>query len=412
MLLNRPRAIAWLTECRLDAVVATSWVNVLYLTGYYLWLQPVFKAYMASPGAGDELARLFGVVTSKGTSRLILDKNCELNAAEFPMADRFVYGPDPPVVPAESPGRVAVRDSLLRTPHRFPVAIEALVAAIKAEGMTSGSIGVEMSGLSPEDRIVLQSALPRAELLDAGNLLRIVRMVKSDEEVRRLRRAAEINELAANESLALAAPGCQLQDLAAAYRSAAAREGADFDHFAFSQQGVGFATESSYPVSERETIYIDFGCNYKHYLSDAGVTLAVGSFPEFERRTHQTLVDSIQTGAEQLIPGQKASSVQAAMMRLITQSKIASCFVHGHGIGLELRDHPILVPDSGRKIRDGCIELPADLPLESGMVINLEAPLFEFGGAAFQIEQTYLVTAQGGVPLTNRDLSIPRLAPH
>jgi Xaa-Pro aminopeptidase len=152
-------------------------------------------------------------------------------------------------------------------------------------------------------------------------------------------------------------------------------------------------------------MFIDFGCNYRHYLSDAGVTLAAGSLPERELEAHRVLVDSIRAGAELLTPGRKASSVQAGMIQVLSHANLTSCFAHGHGIGLELRNYPILVPDTGRTIRDDCIELPADLPLENGMVINLEAPLFEHDGAAFQVEQSYLVTPGGGEPLTSRDLN-------
>lgn len=405
MLLNRTRAVDWLAECRLDAVVATTWVNVLYFTGYYLWLQPLFKSYMASPGAGDELAPLYAIVTASGDSQIVVGEGCELNAGEIPALKRFVYGPGQSAAVAASASQAADGAGFERTANRFPTAADALVAAIKSAGISSGRVGIEMTGFGAADRSAMESALHCIEILNASNLLRIIRMVKSDEEIYRMRRAAEINELAANECLALATPGCQMLDLVAAYRATAAQAGADFDHYAFSQRGVGFATESPYRSSDRETMFVDFGCNYRHYLSDAGVTLAVGGLPEHERETHRVLVECIRTGAELLTPGRKASTVQAAMNQVLSQANLTSCFAHGHGIGLELRDYPILVPDTGRTIRDDCVELPADLPLENGMIINLEAPLFEYRSAAFQVEQSYLVTPQGGEPLTGRDLS-------
>ena len=40
-----------LEQCGLEGLVACSWQNILYLSDFYVWLQPVFKEYMANPGA-------------------------------------------------------------------------------------------------------------------------------------------------------------------------------------------------------------------------------------------------------------------------------------------------------------------------------------------------------------------------
>jgi hypothetical protein len=54
MLLNLPRTTAYMEECRLDALIASSWPNILYFSDVYVWLQPVFKEYMAKPGSSDD----------------------------------------------------------------------------------------------------------------------------------------------------------------------------------------------------------------------------------------------------------------------------------------------------------------------------------------------------------------------
>jgi Xaa-Pro aminopeptidase len=46
--------------------------------------------------------------------------------------------------------------------------------------------------------------------------------------------------------------------------------------------------------------------------------------------------------------------------------------------------------------------MPADLPLEADMVLNLETPLYLSGAASLHLEQTFLVTPAGAqllVPL-------------
>jgi Xaa-Pro aminopeptidase len=98
-------------------------------------------------------------------------------------------------------------------------------------------------------------------------------------------------------------------------------------------------------------------------------------------------------------PGVRASAVREAMRMRLADDGITACFAHGHGFGLETRDYPIIVEDTGLHLHDDCIDLPADLPLEADMVINLETPLYLSGAASLHAEQTFLVTPTGTQPL-------------
>ena len=69
--------------------------------------------------------------------------------------------------------------------------------------------------------------------------------------------------------------------------------------------------------------------------------------------------------------------------------------------------YPIIVPDNGLRIRDACIDLESDLPLEENMVVNLEASIAHFGVGDTHLEQSLLVTANGCRPLVPHDRSKP-----
>jgi Xaa-Pro aminopeptidase len=94
-----------------------------------------------------------------------------------------------------------------------------------------------------------------------------------------------------------------------------------------------------------------------------------------------------------------ASAARGAMKTRLAEHGITNCFAHGHGFGLDVRDYPIIVDDTGLRLRDDCIDMPADLPLEVDMVINLETPLYLSGAASLHLEETFRVTADGGQPL-------------
>jgi Xaa-Pro aminopeptidase len=127
--------------------------------------------------------------------------------------------------------------------------------------------------------------------------------------------------------------------------------------------------------------------------------VALAELPSSLAERYGSLREAIvEVGLCSLRPGIAASSVHQAMNGYLTDRGIVSCFPHGHGLGLELRDYPILVPDTGLTIRDECVEVPADLPLEPGMVVNLEVSLFAPGVGALDVEITALVTVDGCRP--------------
>ena len=70
----------------------------------------------------------------------------------------------------------------------------------------------------------------------------------------------------------------------------------------------------------------------------------------------------------------------------------------------------MLVPASGLVIRDDVVDVSADLPLEAGMVINLEAPVFAIGGWSAHCERSFVVTAAGSRPLIDQDRRAPLVA--
>jgi len=264
-----------------------------------------------------------------------------------------------------------------------------------------------MEALPPETNGFIRRALPTPSLKNCADLIRMIRMVKTAEEIRRLTRSAEVNEQAAMETLAMARPGRPVSEMADHYRGLAAQMGADFDHFAFGVRGLGMTTETNYQLAADDVLYVDYGCIYRYSFSDSGTTLAMGELPAELSERFAALRACMDAGGEALRPGAKASNVADAMVAALHDRGITASFPHGHGVGLEVRDYPVLVPDNGLRIKDDCVDLPSDLPLEADMVLNLEAPLFMPGVGSLHIEQSYVVTPQGSRPLVEQQRRRP-----
>ena len=412
MLFNRSRAIDYMREYDLDALVATSFANITYFTDYFCWIDPIFKEYMMVPGASSNLAQAYAVFPLEGEPALVLGPPFAVNAADLWVLDIHIFGDsglDVSLPPPELPDDVRRFHDLLTAPQINATPIDALVSILKQRGLTGGRIGLDAEDLPPETHDQIERALPRASLKNCTNLIRLIRMVKSEEELRRLTRSAEINEEVGMECLHMARPGMPIAELVRHYRARAGELGADFDHFAFGVRGLGMSTETNYQFAEDDLLYVDWGCIYQHYFSDTGTTLALREPEANMEARHAALRACMAAGSEALRPGAKASAAQGAMLQTLNDNGITITFPHGHGLGLEVRDYPILVADNGLRIKDDCVDVASDLPLEPDMVLNLEAMVSLAGIASLHIEQSFVVTAEGSRPLVPQDRSGPLL---
>jgi Xaa-Pro aminopeptidase len=411
---DRVRAASFMAAADVDAVVATSPANIRYLTGYWCWLAPLFREFMVRPGGSGALVQEnYALLPRDGDLCFVVEPYFALNAVGGWVSDVRVAGAGD-FVPANGrpslPPELGATLELLSDDRRPSDPAESLGAAIRERGLDRSRIGVELEGLTPSRIERLRRALPSAALLDCTNMLRLVRAVKTEGQIELLARAAGIAEGAAGAVVAAAGEASTLTELADAFRIALAQDGADIDHFSISFDGLGFATRGDHVLRSSSTHYFDFGCILDGWYSDAGTTIATGEPAAEALADHAAVRDAVAAGAAAIRPGVRASAVQREMQELLAGRGITRSFPHGHGLGIEVRDYPILVPDAGAAIRDDCIEMPADLPLETDMVVNLEACVLTLGSHSVQCEQTFVVTSGGSRQLVPQDREAPLAA--
>lgn len=410
MLFHKARATEYLKRCGLDVLIATSSANITYFSDYFCWIDPLFKEYMTTPGASSDLFQAFAIFPLEGDPALVLGPMFVVNAADSWVRDVVIFG-DPGMdstLSARAPEGVDPDlYQMLLQPSQHATPTDALLSVLQARGLTAGRIGIEMNGLTPKARAALLPALPNAQIKDATELIRMIRAVKSQDEIARLTKAAEISEKAGMQSLALAQPGRRISEVIEAYRVKIAEMGADFDHFAYGKAGMGIATEPDYVLRDYDVMYVDWGCLYQHYFSDTGTTLAIAQPQKAIMERFHALRRCMDAAIDLLSPGVKVSAVQAAMQDTLKEHGITASFPHGHGLDVEVRNYPIIVPDNGLHIHDDCIDIPSDLPLEVDMVVNLEAPLFMPGVGSLHIEQTFVITDHGSRPLIPQNRAAP-----
>lgn len=397
MIADRERIGVALSSAGIEAAIATSPVNVTYLAGYRFWLDRLSAAWMFSPGTAPAV-RALAMVEGAGAVTLVVPAVLALNVDGAGTRLRPFGSPGFEPLAREDDAAGELGDTLFRRP--LPAsATEALAAAVIERALDQAVIGVEMDGLPAGALADLRRLLPGVSFRDCSNLLRLLRSVKSPAEIERLRRALAVADACGAEVLESARPGTSMQELARRFRTAVSAAGAEVDHFAFGAGGRGIATQVDHHLGDRECMYVDFGCSHLGYLSDTGTTLILGVAGRVERGDLEALAECIAAGAGRMRPGVRASEVQGAMSRVAAAHGLTGCRPEGHGIGLEPRDYPILVPDNGLRIRDECVDEAADLALQAGMVVNLEAGVFRYGRSSCQLESTFVLTPDGAEPL-------------
>ena len=412
MLFNKTRAQEYMRRCGVDVLVATSPVNITYFSDYRCWIDPLFKAYMMVPGvpSDPDPTAAYAIFPLESEPALVASPTFAVNASDLWVQDVHIFGDhgldDSLPMGDLSDAEQRIFD-ILHRPQRDATPTDALLSVLKERGLTNARIGIEMEGLSSRAKAAIEAGLLKAEIKDCSNLIRLVRMVKTEDELSRLIRSAEISEIAAMEGLALARPGQPIADVVQHYRQQIGKDGADFDHFAFGVRGLGLATEPNYILTDDDILYVDFGCIYEGCFSDSGTTLTMREPSTVLIERHRALRECVEAGVEEMTPGAKASAAQAAMWKTLNAHGITASSPHGHGLGLEVRDYPIIVADNGQRIQDDCVDVPSDLPLEVDMVLNLEAMISMPGVGSLHIERSFVVTPNGSRPLIPHDRTRP-----
>lgn len=399
MLCDRLRIERTMSELGLDAIIATEPPNVTYLSGFYSGADASLKQYMVDPGAPAEPANLrFAALVPGAPAALVVDPLSAANAVDLIDVELRLWGDqllagDVSVLLGDPQLHRTARALVDQPSTRSP--IEALAQLLRDRGVADGRIGLDTDWLPHTTRQEVRASLPRADLRGCSNLLHLLRAVKSDRELERLEHAATINEAAAACALSAAAAGEEIHEVGRLFRRQLADAGAEFEHFLFGVGGIGAATETRSRLRMDEVILVDFGCIAGRYFADTGMTLALTEPSASIIDAYAALHDCVECGMASIRPGNRASDIHRAMTESAAAAGLTAVAPEGHGIGLDVRDYPIIARDNGRVVADECISVASDLTLEAGMVINLEAAQFRPGSGSLQCERSFVVTTSG-----------------
>jgi Xaa-Pro aminopeptidase len=244
-----------------------------------------------------------------------------------------------------------------------------------------------------------RAALPGAEQVLAGPVLRGLRMRKNATEVAALAEAGAAIDRVHDKVPGLLRPGRTEREIGAEIADAIIAEGHARVDFTIVASGPN-AASPHHDVSERvllpgDVVVVDIGGTMPSgYCSDCTRTYAIGTPPAEFSAYYEVLKDAQEAACAAVRPGVRAEAVDAAARDLITQAGYGEFFIHrtGHGIGLETHEDPYIVGGNAEQI-------------EPGMAFSVEPGIYP-GRHGARIEDIVVCTDQGVTRLNNvpRDL--------
>ena len=236
-----------------------------------------------------------------------------------------------------------------------------ITKAAQMLGIAKGNVGlIGQEILSVKRYALLQSMMAGATLVWRDELLDDDMMIKSEAELRILRRANRIVEDIATQALAKAAPGLTEHDLADFVRRSIAQSGGEL---------LWMRPNRLTPLKEGDVYYMSIVAWFQGYFVDVARNCVVGSAGKDKHDLVSYLNGYILAQAEQLKAGITAEEAAKFGYRYFAKSNLTRAQIEegvlcpfpafGHGIGLTF----------GKPyIREGDTTL-----LRPGMVIAIEA---------------------------------------
>lgn len=337
-------------------------------------------------------------------------------------------------VPTEGEPVFLVRRSYERARMESPLqrilplkGLSQLRTALADLGLHANTLGVAETTLSVAVFKTLTKTFPGATFTDVSGLLAMVRAVKSDYEVQRLRKAGTLHKLVYDAIPAMICEGMTEWELGSAIQQKMMALGytgiTRFTVFGMELiiGIVSFGESGNYPTASvgpggltglspafplvggnrklgrGEPIFIDTGFGYEGYFTDKTRIFSLGALPTPALDAHKACLEIQEAVRRRLKPGAVPSQIYAEVYDQFVHSRgFEKHFMGfgsnqvpflGHGIGLAIDELPVI---AGKM----------HTPLEANMVIALEPKKGLDGIGLVGIENTFLVTDAGGEKMT------------
>ena len=263
------------------------------------------------------------------------------------------------------------------------------------------SIGFEDDFISVKRYEEWKKQFSNSNFMGASDIINHARLKKTEEEIQRMKRAAEIAGIGFKTIFDSIEEGKTEKELAAEAEFAMRRigsEGTSFDTIVASGEKSGYphSLTSEKKVENGDLIIVDLGARYDGYCSDLTRSFIFGKESQEKMDLVNLVNDANQIALDNVRAGMKCQELDKLTRDFFTQKRKdwGSRFIHslGHGVGIDIHENPYLSPKSKEV-------------LEENMVITIEPGLYIEGLGGARTEDQVVVKKDGFISLSQSEKS-------
>ena len=285
---------------------------------------------------------------------------------------------------------------------------EDLVALLGRMDLTGKRIGWETGtqGLTHLHGARLAARLNGVNpLIDASDLMGMLRLVKSPAEIAYVRKAAELSDLAWDAAMAQAHPGADEGAILGAMHDAIFAGGGDYPANEFIIGSGEMALLCRYQSGRRQLdaddqLTLEWAGVYRHYHAANMKTIVIGQARPQHLSMQSAAEDALLACEAALQPGRPMADVFAAHARVMDQAGLSAHRLNACGYSLGPRFSPSWM--EAQMFYEG-----APTEMQPGMVFFLHMILMDSdSGTAITLGRTSLVTETGAEALSRMPLEL------
>lgn len=272
-----------------------------------------------------------------------------------------------------------------------------LAAQLLARGLSRARIGVEMENYyySAKAHAVLTEEMGSATFVDATALVNWQRLVKSEDEIAFIRKAARISDKVIQTAIDRAAPGVRKNDLVADIMHAGITGiGDDWGDYPaivpLTPSGLdataAHLTWNGAPMREGEATFFELSGCYRRYHAPLCRTVFLGQPTDEMLRAEEAQLEGIHAGLNAARAGNRTCDIANAFMDVLASHGIERTGRMGYPVGLS---YP---PDWGE--RTASIRSEDETVLEPGMVFHF-MPALWMDNWGLETTETILIRDNG-----------------
>lgn len=229
-----------------------------------------------------------------------------------------------------------------------------------ADKINAATVGIDFTKVTLSGFEVLKKL--GYDYVDISQELVKMAAIKSDEELKNIKKACDIAEKSWLAVLPFIKEGITEKQLAAELEYNFRKNGAGGTSF---DTIVAFGKNAAVPhhetgdtkLKKNECVLMDFGCTYKGYCSDMTRTMFFGTPDEEFEKVYLAVLLAHKTAAEKIKAGITGKEADKYARDVLDSLGYGKYFTHslGHGIGVNIHEFPTLSPKGEATLEDGMV---------------------------------------------------------